>query len=116
MTDGPRQRGSAAPSTSEDAAADTGNAAGQSSVALKKEIGLVSACGIIVGECSVVPLNIFIGVFNRCTVKHALDWIMLNETEIFQSAHTNQSYEMENRSFTLGKLYMNEYRLYSIYI
>uniref|UniRef100_A0A672S059 Uncharacterized protein n=1 Tax=Sinocyclocheilus grahami TaxID=75366 RepID=A0A672S059_SINGR len=49
MTDGPRQRGSAAPSTSEDGAADTGKAAGQS-VALKKEIGLVSACGIIVGE------------------------------------------------------------------
>uniref|UniRef100_A0A672S1B3 Uncharacterized protein n=1 Tax=Sinocyclocheilus grahami TaxID=75366 RepID=A0A672S1B3_SINGR len=65
MTDGPRQRGSAAPSTSEDGAADTGKAAGQS-VALKKEIGLVSACGIIVGECSVVPLNIFfIGVFKR---------------------------------------------------
>ncbi len=75
MTDGPRQRGSAAPSSSEDVAADTGNAAGQSSVGLKKEIGLVSACGIIVGECPVVPLNMFfIGVLNGCT----LDWMMLN--------------------------------------
>lgn len=76
MTDGPRQRGSAVPSTSEDAAADTGKAAGQSSVALKKEIGLVSACGIIVGECSVAPLNIFFrGVLNGCRpmLKHAFD-------------------------------------------
>ncbi len=75
MTEGPRQRGSAAPSSSEDAAADTGNAAGQSSVGLKKEIGLVSACGIIVGEFPVVSLNMFfIGVLNGCT----LDWMMLN--------------------------------------
>jgi len=50
MTDGPRQRGSAASSTGQDGAGDAGKAAGESSVALKKEIGLVSACGIIVGE------------------------------------------------------------------
>ncbi|KAL1271584.1 hypothetical protein QQF64_030600, partial [Cirrhinus molitorella] len=58
MTDGPRQRGSAAPSISEDgAAADTGKEAGQS-VALKKEIGLVSACGIIVGN--IIGSGIFV--------------------------------------------------------
>lgn len=45
MTDGPRQRSSTAGSAKDAAAGkDSGG------VALKKEIGLVSACGIIVGE------------------------------------------------------------------
>lgn len=47
MSDGPRQRGSASGSA-KDAAEEP--AAGGGGVALKKEIGLVSACGIIVGE------------------------------------------------------------------
>lgn len=46
MTDGARQRSSTAGSSKD--AAD-GKQSG-SNVALKKEIGLVSACGIIVGE------------------------------------------------------------------
>ncbi|KAK3546055.1 hypothetical protein QTP70_019977 [Hemibagrus guttatus] len=46
--DGPRHRGSAASGGGEEAT-QAGKAEGQSSVALKKEIGLVSACGIIVG-------------------------------------------------------------------
>lgn len=49
MTDGPRHRGSAAAGCGEEAA-QGGQEAAQSSVALKKEIGLVSACGIIVGQ------------------------------------------------------------------
>lgn len=48
MTDGPRQRSSTAGSSKD--AAD-GNQSG-STVALKKEIGLVSACGIIIGKCT----------------------------------------------------------------
>lgn len=48
MTDGARQRSSTAGS-SKDAA--EGKQSG-GAVALKKEIGLVSACGIIVGECA----------------------------------------------------------------
>lgn len=48
MTDGPRHRGSAASGGGEEAA-QAAKAEGQSSVALKKEIGLVSACGIIIG-------------------------------------------------------------------
>lgn len=48
MTDGARQRSSTAGS-SKDAA--EGKQSG-GAVALKKEIGLVSACGIIVGKCS----------------------------------------------------------------
>lgn len=52
MTDGARQRSSTAGS-SKDAA--EGNQSG-GGVALKKEIGLVSACGIIVGKCAKVGL------------------------------------------------------------
>lgn len=54
MTDGPRQRGSVA--SGGDAAAGSEKDAGGGGVALKKEIGLVSACGIIVGECTLVIL------------------------------------------------------------
>lgn len=50
MTDGARQRSSTAGS-SRDAAEGTQSGGG---VALKKEIGLVSACGIIVGKCAKV--------------------------------------------------------------
>lgn len=51
MTDGARQRSSTAGSAKLDAA-DAGQESGSGGggVALKKEIGLVSACGIIVGE------------------------------------------------------------------
>lgn len=47
MTDGPRQRSGTAGSA-KDAASEKESGGG---VALKKEIGLVSACGIIVGKC-----------------------------------------------------------------
>lgn len=47
MTDGPRQRSSTSGSA-KDAAGEKESGGG---VALKKEIGLVSACGIIVGKC-----------------------------------------------------------------
>lgn len=46
MSDGPRQRSSASGS-SKDAGGEQRSGGG---VALKKEIGLVSACGIIVGK------------------------------------------------------------------
>lgn len=48
MTDGPRQRSSTAGSAKDGAAVKESGGGG---VALKKEIGLVSACGIIIGEC-----------------------------------------------------------------
>lgn len=48
MTDGPRQRSSTAGSCKD---AAPGKQSGDA-VALKKEIGLVSACGIIVGKCA----------------------------------------------------------------
>lgn len=54
MTDGPRQRGGAAASGGGDGA----EAAGESSVALKKEIGLVSACGIIIGKCCIIRFGL----------------------------------------------------------
>lgn len=87
MTDGPRQRGSAAASSSGDGAKDEGTAAGESSVALKKEIGLVSACGIIVGECNISPFRRIVMStmrFNIVYRKHrlaisiALDIYLLN--------------------------------------
>lgn len=54
MTDGARQRSSTAGSSKD--AAD-GKQSG-SNVALKKEIGLVSACGIIVGKCAKSQINL----------------------------------------------------------
>jgi len=55
MTDGPRQRSSGGGGGDADAAAAApgggGGGGGGGGVALKKEIGLVSACGIIVGKC-----------------------------------------------------------------
>lgn len=48
MTDGARQRSSTAGSSAK--GAGDGDAASGGGVALKKEIGLVSACGIIVGK------------------------------------------------------------------
>lgn len=63
MTDGARQRSSTAGSSKD--AAD-GKQSG-SNVALKKEIGLVSACGIIVGECAKKPRN----PPARCSHAHA---------------------------------------------
>lgn len=50
MTDGARQRSSTAGSAKLGAADDGQESGGGGGVALKKEIGLVSACGIIVGE------------------------------------------------------------------
>lgn len=55
MTDGARQRSSTAGSA-KDAAAEKESGGG---VALKKEIGLVSACGIIVGKCRTVMTPIW---------------------------------------------------------
>lgn len=49
MTDGPRQRGCSAASGG-DAGPESGKESGEGGVTLKKEIGLVSACGIIVGK------------------------------------------------------------------
>lgn len=55
MTDGARQRSSTAGSA-KDAVAEKESGGG---VALKKEIGLVSACGIIVGKCRTVVTPIW---------------------------------------------------------
>lgn len=54
MTDGPRQRSSTSGSA-KDAASEKESGGG---VALKKEIGLVSACGIIVGKCVTIFTSI----------------------------------------------------------
>lgn len=48
MTDGPRLRGNA--SADGDTLSSESTEEGSGRVALKKEIGLVSACGIIVGK------------------------------------------------------------------
>lgn len=53
MTDGPRQRASTSGSA-KDAAGEKESGGG--GVALKKEIGLVSACGIIVGKSVLLSL------------------------------------------------------------
>lgn len=50
MTDGARQRSSTAGSAKLDAGDAGQESGGGGGVALKKEIGLVSACGIIVGK------------------------------------------------------------------
>lgn len=61
MTDGARQRSGTAGS-SKDAA--EGKQSG-GAVALKKEIGLVSACGIIVGKCSKSRVHPRFGAQNK---------------------------------------------------
>lgn len=48
--EGARHRGSAAAAVDGDRSSDCGKDSGGGGVALKKEIGLVSACGIIVGK------------------------------------------------------------------
>lgn len=53
MTEGPRKRSSGVGSQSEHPDSQTGvgkDAGGGSGVALKKQIGLVSACAIIIGK------------------------------------------------------------------
>ncbi len=103
MTDGPRQRGSAAPSFQRGCRPQTrqcrrtGNRGAEegdwSRQCLWHYCRWVSCC----------PLNMFfIGVLNGCTLwldDAELNW---NIPDWFLS-HTNQSYEMENRSFRLGK-------------
>lgn len=63
MTDGARQRSSTSVSA-KDAASEKESGGG---VALKKEIGLVSACGIIVGKTSLSrDLDLPYGGTNHC--------------------------------------------------
>lgn len=50
MSEGPRKRGDSAQSEDGDCHSDSGKDPRSSGVALKKEIGLFSACGIIVGK------------------------------------------------------------------
>ena len=74
MTDGPRQRGSASGSSGGDASAPGAEKDGGGGVALKKEIGLVSACGIIVGKC--LPIARCPSLVNLCTSNQPICYLL----------------------------------------
>lgn len=69
MTDGARQRSRTSDSAKDAAAEQESGGGGGGGVALKKEIGLVSACGIIVGECGAYR-EATIGQSSKCAHKH----------------------------------------------
>lgn len=79
MTDGARQRSSTARSAKPDAA-NAGQESGGGGVALKKEIGLVSACGIIVGE-----------YLSTCRDKRARG-IVCDPSRAYRNVHSEGSY------------------------
>lgn len=68
MTDGPRQRSSTAGSAKDGAAVKESGGG----VALKKEIGLVSACGIIIGECHCCCVEMTCGDESLCWMSEGL--------------------------------------------